>query len=48
MAIGLDEMRRTIREKEPQRPSTRVSTLPEKELSTIALSGNYQFYRLKR
>ena len=26
MAAGLDEMRRTIREKEPPRPSTRLST----------------------
>jgi serine/threonine protein kinase/tetratricopeptide (TPR) repeat protein len=38
LAIGLDEMRRTIREKEPERPSTRLSTLPEKELSTTAHS----------
>src|SRR5258708_4938590 len=29
---GLDEMRRTIREKEPDRPSTRLSTLAEGEL----------------
>jgi tetratricopeptide (TPR) repeat protein/tRNA A-37 threonylcarbamoyl transferase component Bud32 len=36
LAIGLDEMRRTIREQEPQRPSTRISTLPGKELSTTA------------
>jgi len=36
LAIGLDEMRRTIREKEPDRPSTRVSTLPGQELSTTA------------
>ena len=28
LAIGLDEMRRTIREQEPPRPSTRLSTLP--------------------
>ena len=27
MAAGLDEMRRIIREKEPPRPSTRLSTL---------------------
>ncbi|MFN0126192.1 MAG: protein kinase domain-containing protein [Verrucomicrobiales bacterium] len=36
LAIGLDEMRRTIREQEPQRPSTRLSTLPGKDLSTTA------------
>ncbi len=28
---GLEEMRRTIREKEPPRPSTRSSTLAEKD-----------------
>jgi tRNA A-37 threonylcarbamoyl transferase component Bud32/tetratricopeptide (TPR) repeat protein len=36
LAIGLDEMRRTIREQEPQRPSIRLSTLPGQELSTAA------------
>src|SRR5687767_13026309 len=36
LAIGLDEMRRTIREQEPQRPSTRISTLAQNELSTTA------------
>ena len=36
LAVGFDEMRRTIREKEPARPSTRLSTLPGKELSTTA------------
>ena len=33
---GLDEIRRTIREKEPARPSTRLSTLVEGELTTTA------------
>jgi serine/threonine protein kinase len=33
---GLDEMRRTIREKEPQRPSTRLSTMLDAELTTVA------------
>jgi eukaryotic-like serine/threonine-protein kinase len=33
---GLDEMRRTIREKEPERPSTRLSTIPDEQLSTTA------------
>ena len=36
LKIGLDEMRRTIREKEPERPSTRVSTLGADELTTTA------------
>jgi eukaryotic-like serine/threonine-protein kinase len=33
---GLDEMRRTIREQEPARPSTRLSTMLEVELTTTA------------
>src|SRR5213082_2367436 len=33
---GLDEMRRTIREREPDRPSTRLSTMAEGELTTVA------------
>ena len=33
---GLDAMRRTIREEEPARPSTRLSTLIEGELSAVA------------
>ena len=33
---GLDEMRRTIREKEPPRPSTRLSRLEMAELTTTA------------
>jgi len=36
LAAGLDEMRRTIREKEPLRPSTRLSTLLRAELQTTA------------
>lgn len=36
LAIGLDEMRRAIREQEPQRPSTRLSTLAQNELGTTA------------
>src|SRR5437899_593520 len=36
LQAGLDEMRRTIREKEPERPSTRVSTLRGEELTTTA------------
>src|SRR4029434_4304863 len=36
LAIGLDEMRRTIREQEPPRPSTRLSTLGAPDLGTTA------------
>ncbi|MSU63797.1 MAG: serine/threonine protein kinase [Pedosphaera sp.] len=36
MAAGLDEMRRTIREQEPARPSTRLSTMLAAELTTTA------------
>jgi WD40 repeat protein/serine/threonine protein kinase/tetratricopeptide (TPR) repeat protein len=34
--VGLDAMRQMIREKEPPRPSTRLSTLTEAELTTLA------------
>ncbi len=36
LASGLEEIRRIIREKEPPRPSTRLSTLDQAELSTVA------------
>ena len=36
LQVGLDEMRRTIREKEPPRPSTRVSTLDAAVGDTVA------------
>jgi serine/threonine protein kinase/tetratricopeptide (TPR) repeat protein len=36
LQAGLDEMRRTIREKEPARPSTKVSTLGGDDLTTTA------------
>ncbi len=36
MSQGIDAMRRTIREQEPVRPSTRVKTLQGEELSTTA------------
>jgi eukaryotic-like serine/threonine-protein kinase len=36
MAAGLDEIRRTIREREPARPSTRLSTMLEGELTYTA------------
>ncbi len=36
MASGLDEMRKTIREREPSRPSTRLATLQDEDLTTTA------------
>ena len=36
MSLGLDAMRKTIREKEPQRPSTRLATLGADQLTTTA------------
>ena len=36
MASGIDAMRKTIREKEPVRPSTRLATLGGEELTTTA------------
>jgi serine/threonine protein kinase len=34
--FGLEQMRRTIREKEPERPSTRLSTMLDADLSAVA------------
>ncbi len=36
MALEVDDLRRTIREREPMRPSTRLSTMLEGELTTTA------------
>src|SRR5512135_1493164 len=36
LAVGLDEMRRMIRETGPPKPSTRLSTLDETERTTVA------------
>jgi Protein kinase domain len=36
MSLGIDAMRKTIREREPVRPSTKVATLHGEELSTTA------------
>src|SRR4029077_2713885 len=36
LKAGLDEMRRTLREKEPARPSTRLSTLGADQLTATA------------
>src|SRR5438876_101984 len=46
LQAGLDEMRRTIREKEPDRPSTRVSTLGGHELTTTAKRRGLEAPRL--
>src|SRR5438045_1790974 len=39
---GLDQMRRTIREKEPLRPSTRLSTMLDADLTCVAKSHGAQ------
>jgi len=36
LASGLDKMRQTIREREPERPSTRLSTMLDADLTTAA------------
>jgi serine/threonine protein kinase len=36
LQAGLDQMRRTIREKEPLRPSTRLSTMVDADLTAVA------------
>src|SRR6516164_9261837 len=46
LTLGLDEMRRTIREKEPLRPSTRLSTLSHLELDTTAKARGMEAPRL--
>ena len=40
ISAGLDEMRRMVREKEPPRPSTRLSSMGEQEITTIASRRN--------
>jgi len=43
---GLDEMRRTLREKEPQRPSTMLTTLQRTELTATAVQRHAEPPRL--
>ena len=43
---GLDEMRRTLREEEPQRPSTMVTTMHEKELTATAKQRHAEPFKL--
>jgi serine/threonine protein kinase len=42
MAAGFDEMRRIIREKEAPRPSTRLNTIGDEEIRTIAKARHTQ------
>ena len=42
LASGLDEMRRTIREKDPVRPSTRLSAMVKGDLTTVARNRQSQ------
>ncbi|MEO7799911.1 MAG: WD40 repeat domain-containing serine/threonine protein kinase [Opitutaceae bacterium] len=46
MQSGIEEMRRTIREKEPLRPSTRVSTLEASAGKTVALQRSTDLPKL--
>jgi eukaryotic-like serine/threonine-protein kinase len=46
LQAGLDEMRRTIREEEPVRPSTRLSTMQDADLTAAASRRNTEAPRL--
>jgi WD40 repeat protein/serine/threonine protein kinase len=46
MEAGLDEIRRTIREVEPPRPSTRLSTLANGDLTTVARARGSEAIKL--
>jgi WD40 repeat protein/serine/threonine protein kinase len=48
LAAGLDEMRLTIREKEPPKPSTRLSAMANDELTTTASRRQIEAPRLIR
>ena len=43
---GIDELRRTIREKEPERPSTRLSTMLDADLTIVAQRHHSEAPRL--
>ncbi len=47
LASGLDEMRRTLREREPHRPSTKLDTLQTAELTITALRRHIEAPRLQ-
>jgi serine/threonine protein kinase/tetratricopeptide (TPR) repeat protein len=46
--VDYDELRRIIREEEPPRPSTRLSTLEAAELATVAVHHGIEPRRLRR
>ncbi len=48
MSHGIDAMRKTIREKEPVKPSTRFATLQGEELTTTARRRSADIAKLKR
>jgi len=48
LSQGIDAMRKTIREKEPMRPSTRLATLAVKELTTAATRRSTEAPKLIR
>jgi len=48
MASGIDQMRKTIREKEPVRPSTRFATLKGEDLTTTARRRSTDISKLMR
>jgi len=48
LQAGLDEMRRRIREEEPMRPSTRLSTMADADLTTIAQQRQSEPAKLTR
>jgi serine/threonine protein kinase len=47
LASGLDEMRRTLREREPHRPSTKLDTLQTAELTVTALRRHVEAPKLQ-
>ena len=46
MSQGIDAMRKTIREQEPPRPSTKLATLPGQELTTTAARRSVETAKL--
>ena len=46
LAAGIDEVRRTIRDQDPPRPSTRLSALPQDDLTTEARRRSTEAQRL--
>jgi hypothetical protein len=47
MSSGLDEMRRTLREREPHRPSTKLKTLNAEELKVTAVRRHIETAKLQ-